>query len=191
MRFPFLKSTEMSAEQAALAQRYRSSWRNKLPADAEGALGGPLDAMIRAPELSSRISYLSDYFRELSTLDKKQVEFIVLLSARADSSDYEWSAHLPMAITAGVSEEAAAAIARGEKPESLSANESEIHDLVVTMFRRGRLSDDEFARAKEELGERTVVEVVALTGFYTMISRILAAANVGAPAGGAVLPPLA
>src|SRR6516225_1245205 len=45
MRFPFLKSDEMSPEQAALAQRYRASWRNKLPADAEGALGGPLDAM--------------------------------------------------------------------------------------------------------------------------------------------------
>lgn len=191
MRFPFLKSSEMSPEQAALAKRYRSSWRNKLPADAEGALGGPLDAMIRAPELSSRISYLSDYFRELSTLDKKQVEFIVLLSARADSSDYEWSAHRPMAIAAGVSEETADAIARGEKPANLTANESAIHDLVTAMFRRGELSDDEFGRAKEALGERTVVEIVALTGFYTMIARILAAAKVGAPAGGAVLPKLA
>ena len=59
----------------------------------------------------------------------------------------------------------------------------------MPMLRTGQLPDGVFAQAKEALGERTVVEVVALTGFYAMIARILAAAQVGAPAGGAVLPP--
>jgi 4-carboxymuconolactone decarboxylase len=187
MRFPYLKDDQMSAEQLALAQRYRASWRAKLPG-LTGALGGPLDAMIRAPELASRISHLSDYFRSCGTLSSRQVEFIVLLSSRAYSCDYEWSAHRPFAEAAGVPPAVADAIANRRKPDGLAADEQAIYDLVTALLETASVPDGIFEHAIATLGERQVAEIAALCGFYSMIAMILAVADVGAPEGGETLP---
>jgi 4-carboxymuconolactone decarboxylase len=187
MRFPHLKDDQMSSEQLTLAQRYRASWRAKLPG-LDGALGGPLDAMIRAPELASRISHLSDYFRNCGTLSTRQVEFIVLLSSRAYSSNYEWSAHRPFAEAAGVSPGIADAIAHRRKPDGLTTDEKAIYDLVTALLETAAVTDSVFEHARATLGEREVVEIVALCGFYSMIAMILAVADVGAPEGGEKLP---
>jgi len=140
--------------------------------------------------MASRISFLSDHFRNSKVLSPRLVEFIVLICARADGSDYEWSAHLPMALAAGVQPEVAEAIAIEAMPQGLSPQERSIYDLLTELASTGAVSDAVFERSVAVLGEQAVVETVALSGFYTMVARILSVAKVGAPAGGQPLPAL-
>ena len=51
-----------------------------------------------------------------------------------------------------------------------------------------QLSDDTFARAKQILGEQQVVDLVAVTGFYVMVSAVVIAGRIEIPDGGA--PPM-
>jgi 4-carboxymuconolactone decarboxylase len=50
------------------------------------------------------------------------------------------------------------------------------------------LSDDTFGKAKQILGEQQVVDLVAVTGFYVMVSAVVIAGRIAIPNGGA--PPM-
>lgn len=167
----------MTPAQRALADSYGSGWRSAI-ANADGSLGGPFDATLRSPELAGRLAPISDYFRNGTALPPRLNEFAILVVSREWKSDFEWFAHCELALRAGLPLAVAQALARGERPASMAADEAVVYDVVTELQREHRLAEDTFTRARETLGERELIDLVGVCGYYSLVAMMLATADV-------------
>jgi len=100
-------------------------------------------------------------------------ETAVLVVARAWAADFEWWVHGLVARREGVPEAAIEAIGHGRRPHFEDAACQAAHDVAHELVARRRLDEPTLERAREVLGERALVEVVTLVGFYQLVSGIL------------------
>src|SRR5262245_1297180 len=56
---------------------------------------GPFLTMLRSPEVMTRARAMGDYLRYNSALPPRLSEFVILLTARHWSQQYEWFTHYP------------------------------------------------------------------------------------------------
>jgi 4-carboxymuconolactone decarboxylase len=152
-------------------------------------LSGPFVPMLRSPEVMSRARAMGDYLRFKSSLPPRLSEFVILLTARRWTQQYEWNAHQPLALQGGLRADIAAAIAEGRRPERMAEDEEAIYTLFEEVQRNQGVSDATYARAVAKVGEQGVVDVLGITGYYTMLAMVMNTARTPLPAG--VKPPLA
>ena len=183
------------AARAADAPRFATKTMDQLNPEqksaAEGVLkqssaglGGPYAMLITSPELLKRYLLMTEYLRQKTSLPKRLNEMAILLEARIWDAQYEWWAHEPLARKAGVPDAVIAAIRDGKRPPALQPDEAVVYDFVTELLNKRQLSDETFARAKQILGEHQVVDLAAVTGFYVMVSVVIAAGRVGLPNNG-------
>jgi 4-carboxymuconolactone decarboxylase len=154
-----------------------------------GGLGGPYNMLLRSPDMADRVLKLADYLRFRTSVPRRLNELAILIQARLWTAQYEWWAHYPLALKAGLSEAIAADLREGRRPAAMQEDEAVVYDFCVELCRNRAVSDATFDRAKKLLGEQQVVDLVALTGFYAMVSMVLNVAEAPIPNDGA--PPLA
>ncbi len=179
-RFPPLSEDKMDAAQREMALHYRSGWRSQL-AQADGRLGGPLDAMLRSPELAKRISQLSDYFRTETTLPQHLNEMAIIMTARDNRSNYEWAIHRPWAEREGLPCSIGDALMAHKRPPDMSAQEEAVYEILTELRELFEVTDSTFTKAKKVFTERQILELVAVSGLYTLVARVLAIAEIPAP----------
>jgi 4-carboxymuconolactone decarboxylase len=136
------------------------------------SLGGPYDALLRSPALIAHIRRLSDYTRTGNSLPPKLSELVVLIVAREWSQTYVWSAHYDVAIKAGLNAEIAKAIGDGRRPHAMPATEEALYDFSVELLKNHGVSDATYARAVASVGERGVLDAIAVAANYTWVSMI-------------------
>ena len=146
-------------------------------------ISGPFVPLLRSPEVLSRARALSDYLRYRSALPPRLSEFVILMTARAWTQNYEWNAHAPLARQAGVSPAVIDAIAAGRRPEGMTEDEDILYTFCDELRRTQSVSDATYARAVARFGEQGVIDTVGLTGYYTMIAMVLNTARTPLPAG--------
>ena len=152
------------------------------------ALRGPWHAWLRSPELMDRILELSDYLRFNSALPPRLSEFVILITARHWSQQYEWQAHYDLAIKGGLKPEVARGVAEGRRPEGMAEDETALYSLISELLHNKSVSDETYAQALAKFGEQGVVDAVAISGYYTTVAMILNMARTPLPAG--MTPPL-
>jgi 4-carboxymuconolactone decarboxylase len=183
-RFPTLTPEQMTPEQKALAQAITSGPR--------GGMRGPFNAWLRSPALGDRMQKLGEQVRYNTSLDHRLNEFAILITARAWNAKFEWYAHHPLALQAGLKPQIAADLAQGKRPSGMSADETAVYDFCTELRRDKRVGDAVFAAARTALGDQGVIDLIAVNGYYDMVSMTLNVAEVAAPADGALpLPDLA
>ncbi len=163
-RMPPIPDDEMTEAQKEAVEEFRS---------ARGEPGGPWAVILRSPELLNRLRGVSDYLRFNSSLPPRLSEFVILITAREWTQNYEWAAHYRLAMEGGLSPEIAAAVADGRRPGGMAADEAALYDFCTALHRDGRVSDAAYARALAEFGEQGIVEMVGLSGYYTLIAMVL------------------
>ena len=109
----------------------------------------------------------------------------IITTARFWRAQYEWFAHAPLAEKAGVPAAAVEVIRRGETPSFEQPDEALIYRICTELFDTRRLSDETFNKAVAALGERGLVEVIAIIGYYTHIGNTLNVFAVAVPEGAA------
>ena len=114
----------------------------------------------------------------------------VLIRARVESSEFEWLSHHHRALEAGLSEDVCNALREGRRPEHLADDEAALFDFSIEAVKRKDVGNATFDRARERFGERGVVELTYILGFYAMIALVLEVAREGAPDGTPQLPPV-
>ena len=152
-------------------------------------VSGPFVPMLRSPEVMSRARAMGDYLRFRSTLPPRLSEFVILLTARRWTQQYEWNAHQAPALQGGLRADIVAAVAEGRRPERLADDEDAVYALWDELQTRQSVSDATYARAVAKLGEQGVIDALGITGYYTMLAMVLNTARTPLPAG--VAPPLA
>ena len=163
-RMPPIPDDEMTEAQKEAVAEFRA---------ARGEPGGPWAVVLRSPELLNRLRGVSDYLRFNSSLPPRLSEFVILITAREWTQNYEWAAHHPLALEGGLNPDIAAAVADGRRPEGMADDEEAVYDFCTALHRDGRVSDAIYARALAEFGEQGIVEMVGLSGYYTLIAMVL------------------
>jgi 4-carboxymuconolactone decarboxylase len=148
-----------------------------------GGVRGPFNALLRSPELADRVQRLGEHLRFSSSLPARLNELAILINARFWGSRYEFFAHRPMAIRGGLPESVADAIADNRRPQSMQPDEELVYDFCTTLHREHFVDDALFARARATLGEQGVIDLVGVSGYYTLVSMVLNVAEVPLPAG--------
>ena len=147
-------------------------------------LGGPYGMLLTNPELLRRYLTMTDYLRQKTSLPHRLNEMAILLEARLWDAQYEWWAHEPLARKAGLSDAIIESLRAGKRPDAMQPDEAAVYDVVTELLVKRNVSDATFAQAKQVLGEQQVVDLVAVSGFYVMVSAVVIAGRVGVPNGG-------
>ena len=145
-------------------------------------MGGPFNAWLRSPELADRLQKVGEYVRFNSSLDRRVNEMAILMTAQAWGSQYEWHAHAPLAIKAGLDPAIVAAIGAGRKPDNMKDDEAVVWEFTTQLRRDHAVDDAIYARALEKFGERGIMDLVAVNGYYDVVSMTLNVAHVSPPA---------
>ena len=108
---------------------------------------------------------------------------VILITARGWTQQYEWSAHAPLALNAGLKQGIITAIAEGRRPAAMAEDEAAAYDLCDEIDRNKSVSDATYARVVNRFGEEGVVEIVGLKGYYTMLAMLMNMSRTQAPDG--------
>ena len=150
-----------------------------------GPAKGPFALWLRTPELAQRADAFGSYLRHHTSVPQNLVELAVLVIARAWTAQYEWHAHIAAWRKLGLDEGIAEAIRERRAPELRTEQDRAVYAMTTELLERRALSDSTYARAVEVLGEQTVLDLVTIVGFYTMVAMVLVAFRVDIPDGGA------
>lgn len=152
-------------------------------------ISGPFVPLLRSPEVMNRARAMGDYLRFKSSLPPRLSEFVILLTARRWTQQYEWNAHQPLALQGGLRTDVVKAIADGRRPDAMAEDEDAVYTLWDEVQRNQSVSDATYARAVGKVGEQGVIDVLGITGYYTMLAMVMNATRTPLPDG--VKPPLA
>src|SRR4029453_9220898 len=172
-RFPDLSPDRMTEAQKRVAEAIASGPR--------GGIRGPFAVLLRSPELADRVQKLGEHLRFHSSLSARLNEFAIIINARFWESKYEWFAHRPLAVKAGLPD--ALAGAKGQRPDGMKEDEALVYDFCTTLHRRHFVDDALFERARTLLGDQGVVDLIGVSGYYTLVSMVLNVAEIPLPAG--------
>jgi 4-carboxymuconolactone decarboxylase len=190
-RFPILQPDQMNAEQKKLLDLLLAGPRgagDAIPGAVQRILhGGPWNAWMRSPDLGNRLQNVGEYIRYKTSLPLRLNEFAILITAREWSSQYEWYAHYPFAMKAGLDPKVAEELALGRRPSAMKEDEAAVYEFCTQLHRTRKVDDAAFNRALALLGEQGVVDLVGLSGYYTAVSMTISVAQV-MPPDGAPLP---
>ena len=155
----------------------------------ERPVAGPFAPWLLSPGFAHRAQELGAYVRYGTSLDARLKELAIIVVGAAWKAGYEFAAHGPMAIRAGVSREVVAALARAETPSFDRDDERIVYEFARDLVENRRVADERYAAAVELLGEAGTVELVGTLGYYTLVCMTLNAFEV--PLGEGMEPPFA
>ena len=175
-RFDLLPVENLTPEQRALYDAIRSGPRAKIAisgASKPGPLGGPFNVWLRSPGIGDCVQRLGEEIRFRSTLPSKLNEMAIMVTARFWTSQYEWYAHCKLALNAGLDPAIANDIAEGRRPANMDADEAIIYDFSRELHEQQGVRDATYKMALDRFGERGVFDLIAVNGFYSLVSMCL------------------
>ena len=181
-RFKPLVESELTEAQQKAAREIASGQRGRLNPD------GPNALLLRSPDLMSRTQRVGEYLRYNSALPPRLSEFAILITARQWTAQVEWIAHHQIALKAGIAPETAADLQQGKRPSGMKEDEAIIYQFLKELHETKAVSDSAFKAVLDLYGERGVMDLIGLTGYYTMLAMVLNVAQMPLPGG--VAPPL-
>src|SRR3954470_18377083 len=163
--FKKLAENELNADQLKVYK--------ELMAGPRGGVRGPFNALLRSPELCDRVQKLGEFLRYESSIPARLNEFAILITARHWDAQYEWFAHYPHAMKGGLKPEIAAAVAQGKRPANMQEDEAIVYDFCKELHENKAVSDATQKKAFDKFGERGVVDLIGVSGYYTLVSMVL------------------
>lgn len=180
VRLPQLTEEGLNDAQRALLQAMRAG-----PRGDRVKLGGPFGVYMHAPEYGGLQQELGAFVRFGSSLPPRLSEFAILCTARLWRAQYEWHAHAPIAEAAGVKAQTIADLKAGRAPKKAASDERAIFEFVQELYRKRRVGDRVYKRVQGFVGDKGMVELVGILGYYVSVSMILNVFNVPLPDGAA------
>ena len=182
-RMPPIAEGELTEEQKQAAEAFN---------EGRGyAVHGPFAVMLRSPEVMLRAKAMGDYLRFRNVLPRRVSEMVILVTAREWTQQFEWIHHYRHAMEAGLAREIADAIGEGHRPANMAEDEAAAYDFAVELHHRRGVSDATYARAMRLFGERGVIDLTGLCGYYSFLAMMMNVARTPAPADAAGVKPLA
>jgi 4-carboxymuconolactone decarboxylase len=164
-RFRPLTYDQLTPEQKAMVDHILAGPR--------GSVSGPFNVLLRSPEMGDVAQALGAYLRFKSSIPHKLNELAILMTGRFWNAQYEWYAHHKIALEAGLSPAIIEAVAIGQRPADMQADEAVVYDFCHEFLETKQVSDATFKAAVDKFGERGVVDLVGVVGYYHLVSMLL------------------
>ena len=149
----------------------------------DDTLSGPFNAFLHAPEAGGHAAALGAALRYHTSLGQRLTEVVIITVASRWKAEFEWWAHSRVARENGVPDAVVDAISRGEEPPFTADDERIVYTAAHEISHTGQLSQASYDAASKLLGETGVVELVALCGYYSLISFMLNSFGIPLPDG--------
>lgn len=148
-----------------------------------GGLRGPYAPLMHHPALAERVADLGEYLRFDSALPADVRELAILVTARAVSQPYEWTAHAPIARRAGLPDEVIERVRTGGDLSGLPVRYTQAVGVVRHVLAHEPLPQALQDAVTREFGITGLLELVVLAGHYQLIAGVLFAFEVSLPEG--------
>jgi len=180
-RMPAIPENQMTAAQQDAVEEFKTARDTT-------RFGGPFVPLLRSPEMLSRARNVGDYVRFNSVLPPRLSEFVILITARHWTQQYEWTAHAPIAERAGLRLEIINAVSDGRRPDQMADDEATVYDFCMELLRTHGVSDLTYARAVSLFEENGIIDTIGIMGYYSMLAMVMNTART--PLADGVPPPL-
>jgi len=167
MRLAKLSYQQLTPEQKVVWDEVVAGPRKKMH--------GPFFIWLHSPELLSRGEKLGLYARFQSTLPQRLSELCILMQASHWKCSGEWIDHAPIAKSLGVDATALENLRQGLPAKFSQDDEVATYEFAQELLTQRDVSDATYAKAKTVLGERGVLDVVAVLGYYGFIAMSMSA----------------
>jgi 4-carboxymuconolactone decarboxylase len=174
-RFKPLTWDQMTPEQQTLTTNVLNGPRRNL--------GGPFNVLLRSPEMGDLTQKLGEYARFRPSVPAKIRELAIIVAARHWTAQFEWNAHRQAAAQAGISEPIIQAIANRRRPTGMQPDEEAAYNFANELMETKQVSDATFKAAVDKFGEKGVVDIIGVMGYYQMVSMLLNVDRYPLPAG--------
>ena len=185
-RFPELRAEQLTPEQ--------KKWAESIAAAAQRQIH-ELSVSRAYPQPGTRgtPAGMSDYERWNTQQPARLSEFAILITARQWSSQWIWRGHYTLAIKGGLDSKVALDLAAGRRPEGMKEDERILDDLAMQIYRDKAVTDTMYDKAQIQFGERGILDLIGIMGYYDTVAMILIAARAIPPHDDAIpqLKPLA
>ena len=138
-----------------------------------GSADGPFLAWLLNPRLARPAQQLGAFCRYGTSLSLQESELLILLVAAHLDCAGEQQIHEPIARKAGLSEEVITAIRAHATPQLTEPRSRLLAALARELLETRRLSPTSHEQGVAELGEKALVEVVAVIGYYALVAYTL------------------
>jgi 4-carboxymuconolactone decarboxylase len=165
MRLKLLSPSEMNEEQKNTYEESIASKRGSPPP--------PMMAWLNSPEMAKHATRLGAFLRFDTSFPAKLSEIAILVTARHWTSHYEWYAHKRLALKGGMDPAIIEDIRNRRTPRFDDPKAQMIYDVSKSLHESHGVTKALYDEAVKMLGERGLVEIIGLCGYYTMVSMTL------------------
>ena len=148
-----------------------------------GRVEGPLKVWLHSPGLADHAQKLGAYMRFQSRLEPRLSKIAICVTGAHFKAEFEWWAHSRFAHDAGIPEAVTEAIRKGETPVLDAPDQQVVYAAATELNRDHGLSDETHARAVRILGLPALVDLIAVVGYYHLVSLTLNTFQIPTPDG--------
>lgn len=178
-----MSSTRLSLPELSRLSEEQQKVYDEVTGGPRGQVRGPVHLWLHSPELAARAQRVGEFLRWGTVLDRRLSELAILLTARHYTCHYIWFNHTSVAERAGLAADLIDAIKHRKRPRFRRDDEALAHAFVTELLERHTVSDATLEKASALWGERGVVELGAIVGYYHMGTIVLATAQLDLPDG--------
>ena len=174
-RMPLIPADKMTEAQTKVVA--------DIVAGPRGHLVGPFIPLMRSPEFMSRLQKTGEYLRYNSAFEPRLSELAILITARLWSQNFEWHAHRAIAEKAGLKTSIIEAVAEARRPAEMAHDEAAIWDFLDELSRTRSVSESTYQRALAAFGERGIIDLCGIHGYYSLLAIVLNVSQAPLPDG--------
>ena len=166
-RISLLTRDQLTGDQVRVYDEIQSGERGAI------GLGGPFNAWIRSPGMADHAQKLGAFLRYNTSLEKRLSELAIITAGKHCRCSFEFASHAPKAIAGGLDPAIVESIRTGQEPVFEKPDEKAVYDFSKMLLTTHTVADRIYEDLLSQVGEQGVVEVIALLGYYTMVSMTL------------------
>ena len=138
--------------------------------------------VLRSPEVMNRARAMGDYLRhERAAAAAQRIRHHH--HRRQWTQNYEWDVHAPLAQQGGLKRSIIAAVADGRRPAEMAEDEDVLYTFCDELHRNQSVSDATYDRTVKTFGEQGVIDILGISGYYTMLAMVLNTSRTPVPPG--------
>ena len=137
---------------------------------------GPSAVSMHSPKAAEPIYALNQVLRK-TVAGPKYFELAALIAAREFDQQYEWSAHEPAGLKAGLDQSVIDAVKYNRDLAGVPEKDATVIRLGRALFRDHKVSPELWAKMVEHFGRQGAVEVTMIMADYAMAGFILTAVD--------------
>ncbi|MFC1886019.1 carboxymuconolactone decarboxylase family protein [Thermodesulfobacteriota bacterium] len=166
-RISLLAREQLNDDQLKIYDELQSGERGRV------GLGGPFNAWIRSPGMAGPAQKLGEFLRFNTSLESRLSELAIIMAGKHCRCAFEFASHAPKALAGGLDPAIVEAIRTGQQPMIEKPDEKAVYAFCNALLTTHNADDQTYEDLLKQVGEKGVMEVTALLGYYTMVSMTL------------------